>query len=220
MKLQIYIDEAWRWPLAGPVYTGLVLVIKNFEKTIFQDSKTLSEKRREFLYTKINKLQNEGKIIYSSWECSNKEIDKKWISKALNLSIKKWIKDILIKYLYFTKGKKLWNSNIKQLGKKLLQEGEKIESLIIDGNNDFFLSKDLNIKTFKIKKWDQKIPFISMASIIAKVERDNIMKLMSYKYPYYGFEKHKWYWTQRHIENIKKYWICKIHRKSFLKKYI
>ncbi|MCX6722520.1 MAG: ribonuclease HII, partial [Candidatus Staskawiczbacteria bacterium] len=53
------------------------------------------------------------------------------------------------------------------------------------------------------------------ASIIAKVTRDRIMKKYHKKYPNYGFDKHKGYGTELHIKMIKKYGICKIHRKSF-----
>jgi ribonuclease HII len=58
---------------------------------------------------------------------------------------------------------------------------------------------------------------IASASILAKVERDRIMRDYAEIYPQYGFEKHKGYGTQLHIEMIKKYGPCPIHRKSFLK---
>ena len=56
-----------------------------------------------------------------------------------------------------------------------------------------------------------------MASIIAKVSRDYIMKSLPKKYTKYKFEKHKWYGTKEHKELLKKYWPCDIHRKLFLK---
>ncbi len=61
---------------------------------------------------------------------------------------------------------------------------------------------------------------IAAASIIAKVERDKIMKEYSKIYPIYEFDKNVGYGTKKHIELIKENGICTIHRKSFLKNYI
>lgn len=58
---------------------------------------------------------------------------------------------------------------------------------------------------------------IAAASILAKVERDRLMKKYAEIYPEYGFEKHKGYATKLHREMIKKYGPCPIHRKTFLK---
>ena len=71
-----------------------------------------------------------------------------------------------------------------------------------------------------IIKGDQKEKVISLASIMAKVTRDQWMKKEALKYPEYGFEIHKGYGTKKHRENIKKKGLSPIHRKSFLKTYI
>lgn len=60
---------------------------------------------------------------------------------------------------------------------------------------------------------------IGAASILAKVHRDRLMMEYAEKYPEYGFEKHKGYGTKLHIEMLKKYGPCPIHRKSFIKKF-
>lgn len=60
---------------------------------------------------------------------------------------------------------------------------------------------------------------IAAASILAKVERDRLMVKYSEMYPEYGFEKHKGYATKLHIEMLKKYGPCPIHRKTFLKNF-
>lgn len=39
-------------------------------------------------------------------------------------------------------------------------------------------------------------------------------------YPEYGFAKHKGYGTKEHIEAIRKYGLCEIHRRSFTKKFV
>lgn len=68
-----------------------------------------------------------------------------------------------------------------------------------------------------IIKGDAKSISIGAASIIAKVTRDRMMKEMSLKYPYYDFENNMGYGTARHMEGIKKYGLCPIHRRSFTK---
>ena len=58
---------------------------------------------------------------------------------------------------------------------------------------------------------------IGCASILAKVERDNLMVKLGEEYPVYGFEKHKGYGTKAHMEAIREYGPCVYHRLSFLK---
>lgn len=81
---------------------------------------------------------------------------------------------------------------------------------------DAFYVKHLNRKKQKpIIKGDQQSLTIAAASIIAKVYRDKLMKKLHWKYPEYGFAKHKGYGTKKHQEAIKKYGLTRIHRKSF-----
>ena len=104
--------------------------------------------------------------------------------------------------------------NILEATKLAMQEavkGLKPDFLVLDGN---FKIKSL-IPQKSIIKGDQKVISISAASIIAKVTRDKIMAEMHKKYPQYGFDKHKGYGTELHIEMLKKFGSCPIHRKSF-----
>lgn len=61
---------------------------------------------------------------------------------------------------------------------------------------------------------------IGCASILAKVTRDKLMEDYSKSYPNFGFEKHKGYGTKLHIEALKKYGKCEIHRETFIKNFI
>ena len=83
--------------------------------------------------------------------------------------------------------------------------------LYIDGNKE----TSLEITQETIIKGDSKCQSIAAASIIAKVTRDRIMKEFHTIYPEYNFEKHKGYPTKEHLNNIKKYGPCPIHRKTF-----
>ena len=58
---------------------------------------------------------------------------------------------------------------------------------------------------------------ISAASIVAKVERDRVMRKHAKTYSAYGFDKHKGYGTKAHYAAIESYGTSKIHRISFLK---
>lgn len=64
-------------------------------------------------------------------------------------------------------------------------------------------------------KGDERIFAIAAASIIAKVTRDRIMLGLDKLYPNYGFIKHKGYGTKYHLEKLKQYGPCPIHRLSF-----
>lgn len=81
---------------------------------------------------------------------------------------------------------------------------------LMDGNTSFGIS---NLQ-HKIKA-DATIKEVSAASILAKVSRDRFMDEISSTFPNYNFQKHKGYGTKEHIEAIKKFGRCDIHRYSF-----
>ena len=68
-----------------------------------------------------------------------------------------------------------------------------------------------------IIKGDANSISIAAASIIAKVERDRLMVMYDELYPEYGFAKNKGYGSKEHIEALRKYGPCPIHRRSFIK---
>lgn len=79
--------------------------------------------------------------------------------------------------------------------------------------------EDMDIAQKSIIKGDALSISIAAASIIAKVTRDRIIDEADGVYPLYGFRKHKGYGTAEHINAIKKYGLCPIHRISFTKKF-
>lgn len=86
--------------------------------------------------------------------------------------------------------------------------------VLVDGNS---LPK-WKYSSEAIIKGDSLSHSIACASILAKVTRDRLMIEESNKYSQYFFEKHKGYGTKLHIDMIRKYGPCEIHRKSFLRK--
>lgn len=75
---------------------------------------------------------------------------------------------------------------------------------------------DTKIKSISIIHGDALSYNIACASILAKVTRDRLMDEYDLKYPEYGFKKHKGYGTKAHIEALKKYGKCPIHRDTFI----
>lgn len=79
---------------------------------------------------------------------------------------------------------------------------------------------ELEVKQVSIIKGDAKSFSIAAASIVAKVERDHLMEKYDELYPEYGFAGNKGYGSKEHIEAIKKYGPCPIHRMTFIKKFL
>lgn len=175
------VDEAGRGPLAGPVYACAIIMKEDFIIPEVNDSKKLTEKKREALYDII--LENA--LDWSVASVSEKEIDE---INILNATMKAM--DMAIS------------------GLKVVPD-----LALIDGNQNRGIKQ--NNKT--IIKGDSKSYNIAAASIIAKVTRDRFIIKMDELYPQYGFKKHKGYGTKEHIENIRKYGPCEIHRRTFLK---
>ncbi len=63
--LRIYIDEAGRGPLAGPVYVGLTMPLEHVDTSMFQDSKKLSPTRRAACYTHIQQLEKNTSMFHA-----------------------------------------------------------------------------------------------------------------------------------------------------------
>lgn len=169
------IDEAGRGPLAGPLVVVGTILLENISG--LNDSKRLSEKKREALFEEIiNKAKYH--IVFKS----AKQIDE----FGLTLCLKESILEIM--------------ENLKEF----------TNSFLMDGNTNFGIE---NLQ--KEIKADAKYEAVSAASILAKVSRDRFMSEIASKYPNYNFDKHKGYGTKAHIEAIKEFGRCEIHRVSF-----
>lgn len=192
-KNVVCLDEVGRGPLAGPVMAAAVLFKKPvlncgsplLQTLKIQDSKKLTQKKRENLY-KIFIVQ--PTLKWGTGQVSEKVIDKINILEATKLAMKKAIK------------------NLEKKSQKL-----KIDFLILDGK----IKLNLPFPQKSIIKADEKVFSCAAASIIAKVKRDRIMERYHLKYPKYGFNLHKGYLTKLHFKMLKKYGPCKIHRRTF-----
>ena len=182
------IDEAGRGPLAGPVVAGCVVLDKNVEILYINDSKKLSEKKRNELYDLITK----NCLCYGIGVVSEKEIDQINILEATH-------KAMFLAYK---------NAN-EMLYEKF---GIYIECLFVDALH----IKNIDIKQVPIIHGDALSISIAAASIIAKVYRDNIMKDYDKIFPIYNFASNKGYGTKAHMDILRKIGPSEIHRKSFL----
>lgn len=86
--------------------------------------------------------------------------------------------------------------------------------------NDAVTIPGIDAQQVPIIKGDAKSASIAAASIVAKVTRDRMMEEYDHIYPQYQFAKNKGYGTKAHIEAIKEFGICDLHRKTFVRKYI
>lgn len=176
------VDEAGRGPLAGPVFAAAVILPQGLAIEGIDDSKKLSEKKREALYDEIKSLAVAFNVAFAT----EKEIDEVNILNATFLAMKRAVDGLSLRP----------------------------DLVLVDGNR----APALGLTTKTIVKGDSLSASIAAASILAKVDRDRLMKKLSEKYPYYGLERHKGYGTKMHVEAIKRHGPAEIHRKSFLKK--
>ena len=176
------IDEAGRGPLAGPVVVASVIMPLDNIIDGINDSKKLSEKKRNELFEKIKQTA----ISYHIEVIDEKIIDDINILNATKLGMKNCI------------------DKLDKTPDVVLIDAVKIDS---------------DVQTVSIIKGDAKSYSIAAASILAKVYRDNLMLQYDKEYPVYNFAKHKGYGTKMHIDAIKQYGICPIHRRTFVKNF-
>ncbi|MBP5533148.1 MAG: ribonuclease HII [Lachnospiraceae bacterium] len=181
------IDEVGRGPFAGPVVAGAVILPKDEEILYLNDSKKLSEKKREELYDII---MDKAVAVGLGLE-TNEVIDEINIKRATHSAMRKAIKDL-----------------------KNPKTGEMFtpDILLVDAEH----IPDVDIRQVGIIKGDAKSISIAAASIIAKVTRDRMMVEYDKIYPGYDFAGNKGYGTAAHIAAIKELGMTPIHRRSFV----
>ena len=184
------VDEVGRGPLAGPVVTAAVVLPEDFDVPGIDDSKKLSEKRREQLYDVI-------------------------MERALAVGIGQADQQVIddINILQATKRAMLQAVNAAEEMLRA-EHGGSIERVLLDAVE----LPELTVPQESIIKGDAKVLSIAAASIIAKVTRDRMMVRYAEEFPGYAFEKNKGYGTKAHYEGLREKGPCPIHRLSFLKK--
>jgi ribonuclease HII len=196
-------DEVGRGPIAGPV-NACAVKITNANKEIFEkllelnvtDSKKLSDKKRNIILDQLcidtNKItlnkaytNNTLGFEFSFCVCEHSHTD---VDKM----------NILQASLSAMKN-----------ASDFLEESDCI--VLIDGNKAFVS----NMNTETVTKGDSKVVAIGLASIIAKVYRDEKMKAYDLQYPGYNLGQHAGYPTKAHKEAVAKTGPSPIHRRTF-----
>jgi ribonuclease HII len=189
------VDEVGRGPLAGPVVAAAVVLPPDFsELGIFgiNDSKKLSEKRREELFDVIR----ETAVVYGLGYADHQTIDEVNILEATKLAMKQAITAASAML-----AQKCGDAETCRIGHVLI---------------DALTLPDLKLPQTAIIKGDAKSVSVAAASILAKVTRDRLMQEYHALYPGYAFDRNKGYGTALHYAGLEANGMCQIHRRSFI----
>ena len=175
------MDEVGRGPLAGPVVVACVVMPPEPLLEYVNDSKKVSEARREALYERI---------LSACVEAQTAWVDEKVIDEI----------------------------NILEATKRAFCEAfAKMKTPITDVLIDALTGLSIPARQHALIHGDALSYSIAAASIVAKVERDRYMREQDAIYPMYGFAQNKGYGTKSHMDAIKEFGPCPLHRRSFIK---
>lgn len=190
-------DEVGRGCAAGAVYVGvcrLDALPSSFPEGV-KDSKLLTPKKR----MKLKRAIEEWVSDWAVGSCTNEEIDKMGITFSLGLALERAL------------------LNMKEISGKGL--------LILDGNFDYLsysrsslhLPQKPRVEVKCVIKGDRKSALCAAASILAKLDRDELMENLSKleNYKGYKWKKNKGYPTREHIEAMRRLGLSPLHRKTW-----
>lgn len=187
----IGVDEAGRGPLAGPVAVGAVMAPArfNFRRAFpgLRDSKQLSPERREEVYAALLELEEAGDLHFCVRYSAASTIDRRGIARAVTAAVYRGVRSLSPE-----------PQGVRVLLDGLLRAPEEYEQETIIGG-------------------DEQEPVIMLASVVAKVRRDRLMRRLHKQFPTYGFAVHKGYGTAGHYAALKRAGLCEAHRRSFCK---
>lgn len=196
---EIGVDEAGRGPIAGDVFAAAVILDSANKIDGLNDSKKLSEKKRNALAEEIKQKA----LFFAIARANLEEILRLNILWAAMLAMQRAVQSVIL---------------------QSLEKNDHSQFLVqIDGNKqpDFsgFVksqqNQNLQLQTQTIVKGDALFANIAAASILAKTARDAEMCELDKQFPQYQFAKHKGYPTPKHLELVKTFGVSPIHRIGF-----
>lgn len=193
METVIGVDEVGRGPIAGPVSVcALRLSTKSsfHDLSGFKESKKLTHKQRLEIFKQIEAESKRGLLDYAVVHAPADRIDLVGISSALRECVAKSLKNI---------------------------NASDNEKILLDG---LLYAPENYLSQRTIVRGDESELSIALASVVAKVIRDNLMTRLDKKWSGYGLGAHKGYGTARHREAIERLGLSPIHRKSFCSRFI
>ena len=179
-------DEAGRGCLAGSVYAAAVILPTDYENVDLNDSKQLTEKRRNLLRTQIER----DAVAWAVGVVTPEEIDKINILRASILAMHRALDQLTVR------------------PEAIIIDGNRFKPYTVPGQ-----TKPLPYAT--IVKGDGKYLSIAAASILAKTYRDDYMNGLAEEYPQYDWRSNKGYPTKKHRAAIREYGITPYHRRTY-----
>ncbi|MEO7131958.1 MAG: ribonuclease HII [Dermatophilaceae bacterium] len=192
------MDEVGRGALAGPVSVGVVLIDETVRSAPIgvKDSKLLTERARKGLVPRIQRWA----VAYAVGHASPAEIDEIGIIAALRLA-----------------------------GTRALAAVDLVPDLVIlDGNHDWLTPPDaVGLLAFSSEqgpsvppvttmvKADLRCSSVAAASVLAKVERDDLMAVLGEAHPAYGWGLNRGYSAPDHMDALARLGPCELHRRSW-----
>ena len=204
--IMIGVDEAGRGSWAGPIVAASCWIdFQQHHKLTpdINDSKMLTHLKRKQIFKSISKL-----VKYSTGIATEREIDLYGLTFANTIAMKRSIFSLITI---------INSSHINKFDKYMIYVDGKYKPDLNRVDNDLGKNK-LNLKpssVIPLVKGDTISMTVALASIIAKETRDCIMRHYSLIYPNYSFHSHYGYGTAKHREEISKYGVLSLHRKSF-----
>ncbi|SDP25066.1 RNase HII [Nakamurella panacisegetis] len=198
------MDEVGRGALAGPVTVGVVVVTARIGRVPagLKDSKLLTPLARESLLPAVRRWAGE----YAVGHASPAEIDRIGIIAALRLAGRR----------------------------ALAQLPGPVDAVLLDGNHDYLsepepvlfddeipplpLEPDLPTVTGPVYtriKADLTCAGVAGASVLAKTERDGLLRRLAADYPAYLFDVNKGYGTAEHVAALREHGPSEVHRRSW-----
>ena len=198
-RFVIGIDEVGRGAIAGPVAVGLTLLDAKTQNPSpwpekLQDSKLMTPKARDSVYLELM----DWIPFHAVGMASNQEIDAVGINQSLALAAGRGLAEL---------------TKSAELRALMASEGAVI---LLDGSYNWLGSQSAGIEVSTQVKADVSCVCVAAAAVIAKVERDRLMKDLAESHPSYGFESNRGYAAAKHIAALRTIGPSAIHRLTWL----
>ncbi len=195
-RVVVGVDEVGRGALAGPVSVGVAAVTRcDVWPEGLADSKRLRAAVREHLVPEIRAFT----LAHAVGHASAREIDEVGIVGALRLA------------------------GMRALG-VLARDGVVADAVLLDGSHDWLSAPPRDLfsadaeeavqipRVTMVVKGDDRCVSIAAASVLAKVERDSLMKAAHDDHPAYGWAANKGYGAQGHLAALREHGPSPLHR--------
>ena len=197
-RLLCSVDEVGRGALSGPVSVGMVLIDESVRRPLagVRDSKLLSPSAREALVPRIRRWV----VGYAVGHATAAEIDDVGIIAGLRRAGRRALAALPEQPdAFLLDGSHDWLSTPAQL------------ALGDEPNEAEVLSAPVTMRV----KADLTCASVAAASVLAKTERDALMRTLAQAYPGYGWDENKGYATPDHLAAIRRLGSCAQHRRSW-----